>query len=307
MERKTRDSPQKKGTSFKEKRPYRKFKPDSPPNELSVVEKRTLGKIKEDKRAIRNLLGLNPNFKKSKRYEQKKEKKELTKQQRKYDTMKPGPAKKRLKDIIHRKELLLSSTEHGSALELTDDDLQNPYFSDDADDKVPVQHAVAVPVVQGITLPRKLQPMKHLKKKTQKNPNTSPRRSQRRGVLERLADARKQEAILESKMKAHRRTKRAYNREEDQGDREDNDSGSESDDSWGNSDNDGWSTDDDGAGPRGTKEDETRQPSSTRGSASRKKKKKGKKERNKSKKGGKKKGKKGEKKKKGGKKTRRKS
>lgn len=302
MERKTRGSPRKKATSFKEKRPYRRFKPDSPPNELSVVEKRTLEKIKQDKRAIRNILGLNTNFKKSKRYEQKKEKKELTKQQRKYDTMKPGPAKKRLKDIIHRKELLLSSTEHGSALELTDDDLQNPYFSYDADDKVPVQHAVAVPVVQGITLPRKLQPMKHFKKKTQKNPNTSPRRSQRplpRGVLETLAAVRTREDIQERREKGKKRTLKAYkDPKAADGDVEDYSSGDESDDSWGDKDNDDWTTD----------EEEIR-PASSTSSATRKKKKKGKKERNKSKKGGKKKGKKGnkKKKKKGGKKTRRKS
>ena len=60
MEKKTK-SPQKKG---KTKRLYKKFEPDSPPNELSVNEKNTLEKIKKDKRAIRNVLGLNPNFKK---------------------------------------------------------------------------------------------------------------------------------------------------------------------------------------------------------------------------------------------------
>ena len=306
MERKTRDSPRKKGTSFKEKRPYKKFSPDSPPTELSQQEKDILGRIVNNRRTMRDNMKDRPSYKFSRKHNKKDKQKELTKLQKKYDKMPWGPEKTKFKDKIAKKELLLSSTDYGTALEITDDD-------DFDDNPIPVQHAVAIPVVDGIAAPRTLRPIKLSKKKIQTVSNALPRRSQRRGVLERLADARKQEAIIESKMKAHRRTKRAYNREEDQGDLEDNDSGSESDDSWGDSDNDGWSTDDDGAGPRGTKEDETRQPSSTRGSASRKKKKKGKKERNKSKKGGKKKrekgekGKKGKKKKKGGKKTRRKS
>ena len=214
--------------------------------------------------------------------------------------MPKGIAKTKLKNTINRKELLLSSTEHGSAQELTDD---NEDLSDDNDDKIPVQHAVAVPVVEGIKIPRKLASIKP--SNIYKN---SPRRSKRRGILERLADARKQEAIIESKQKALRRTKRAYKREEDQGDREDNDSGSESDDSWGDTDGDSLTSDDDEVGKvvaasdtkdSDIKDSETRPASPSRGSASRKK-------GNKSKKKGKK-GKKGNKGKKGGKKTRRKS
>ena len=203
--------------------------------------------------------------------------------------MRPGPKKLKLKERIAKEEMLLSTTDYGSPLEITDDD-------NFEDDKVPVQHAVAVPVVQGIAMPKKLHPMKVLKKRTQTEPKPSPRRSQRplpRYVLETLATVRARERKQENLKKQEKRTINAYKREEDQGDREDNDSGNESDDSWGDTDGDSWTTDDDEVGEvvasSRTKDNETRPASSTYGSASRKKKRKEKKE-------VKKKGKKGSKK-----------
>ena len=68
-----------------------------------------------------------------------------------------GPEKTKFKDKIAKKELLLSSTDYGTALEITDDD-------DFDDNPIPVQHAVAIPVVDGIAAPRTLRPIKLSKK-----------------------------------------------------------------------------------------------------------------------------------------------
>ena len=99
--------------------------------------------------------------------------------------------KLKLKEKIAKEEMLLSSTDYGSPLEITDDD-------NFEDDKVPVQHAVAVPLVKGIAMPKKiiLDPIKVLKKRTQNEPEPSPRRSQRalpRYALQTLAAVRDRE------------------------------------------------------------------------------------------------------------------
>lgn len=283
--------------TFKQKRPYKKFSPNSPRSELSQQDKNILNSIVKNRRSLREKHGAKDTYKAVRRYNKKKTQKDLTSLQKKYHSMRPGPKKSKLKERIAKEEMLLSTTDYGSALEITDDD-------DFEDFKVPVQHAVAVPVVQGIALPKKLHPMRHLKKRTQTQtePKPSPRRSQRplpRGVLETLAAVRARENIQENLKKEKKRTKNAYKdpRAAD-ADVEDYSSGNESDDSWRDNDDDSWTTDDDEVGavvaPSRTKDSETRPASSTYGSASRKKKRKGKKE-------VKKKGKKG------GKKTRRKS
>ena len=158
MERKTRDSPRKKGTSFKQRRPYKKFSPDSPPTELSQQEKDILGRIVNNRRTMRDDMKDRPSYKFSRKYNKKDKQKELTKLQKKYDKMPRGPEKTKLKDKISKKELLLSSTDYGTALEITDDD-------DFDDNPIPVQHAVAIPVVDAIPAPRTLGPIKLSKKK----------------------------------------------------------------------------------------------------------------------------------------------
>ena len=109
MERKTRDSPRKKGTSFKEKRPYKKFSPDSPPTELSQQEKDIHTRIVKNRRTVRNDMKDRPSYKFSRKYNKKDKQKELTKLQKKYDKLMPGIAKSKLKDTIHKKELILST------------------------------------------------------------------------------------------------------------------------------------------------------------------------------------------------------
>lgn len=275
------------GASRTFKQPYKEFSSNSPRSELSQQDKNILDSIVKNRRKLREKHGAKDTYKAVRRYNKKKTQKYLTSLQKKYHSMRPGPKKLKLKEKIAKEEMLLSSTDYGSPLEITDDD----NFEDGN-----APWASAVPVMQGFAMPKKLHPMKVLKKRTQTEPKPSPRRSQRalpRYALQTLAAVRDRERKIRILKQQEKRTKNAYKREEDHGDREDNDSGNESDDSWGDTDGDSWTTDDDEVGEvvasSRTKDNETRPASSTYGSASRKKKRKGKKEvKKKGKKGGKK-------------------